>query len=507
MKPNTNMIRHNQYLLCLLIAAGLFISSCGDDYLNRVPFSNYTSENYWENEVQITTAVNGIYPILRNQFAGDIWKLAEFATDNTTFQFNPADRGGQILEEIDYFLANADNGVFASIWNSSYNGIARANFILINIEDAAFTEEENRAIREAETRFLRAFFYYHLAIHFGDVPIVLEPLTDEEEAIARERDPVEQVYAEAIIPDLEFAIDNLPADWNAANTGRATRGAAQMLLAKVHFSRGDYALALPLLNSIVESGEYGLMQNYRDIFDPAFDNNQEIIFAAQFATAANQGSGFMLGWLPFNSGADITDGLIPGSRAGLNIPTRDIVRAYEDGDRRLNASVGFYVDGGDTTTYIRKYVYPPIPTGGTDVDWPIFRYADALLMQAEAILETEGGIPDNVFQTINVLRSRAGLPAIFPGNPNPDLDVQTNEALIEALRRERRVELAFESHRWYDLLRYGTVEEVMRAHGEEQKAIQDFLNPFPNAYTDINRLWAIPSNEIIGFGYKQNEGW
>lgn len=501
------MKRYNQSFFFLFFVAGLLFAGCGDDFLSRVPPSNYTSENYWEDEIQITTAVNGIYPILRNQFVGDIWKLAEFATDNTTFQFNPADRGGQILEEVDYFLANADNGVFSAIWNSSYNGIARANFILINIGDAAFNVEENRAIREAETRFLRAFFYYNLAVHFGDVPIVLEPLTDEEEAIARRRDPVERVYNEAIIPDLEFAIDNLPTDWNAANIGRATRGAAQMLLAKVYFSCGEYGLALPLLNSIVESGEYGLMQNYRDIFDPAFDNNQEIIFAAQFATAANQGSGFMLGWLPFNSGADITDGLIPGSRAGLNIPTQDIVRAYEDGDRRLNASVGFYEDGGDTTTYIRKYVFPPIPTGGTDVDWPIFRYADALLMQAEAVLETQGGIPDQVFQTLNVLRSRAGLPVIFPGNPNPDLNVQTTEELREALRQERRVELAFESHRWYDLLRYGTLEEVMRAHGEEQKEIQAFLDPFPDAYTDINRLWAIPSNEIIGFGYEQNEGW
>ncbi len=436
-----------------------------------------------------------------------IWQAGEFASDNTTFQYNPADRGGQVTEQIDYHLANSDVGLLGNLWNSSYNGIARINFVLESLPEAVFINEENRPVREAEARFLRAFFYYHLIIHFGDVPITLEPLLDEAEALDKQREPVQAVLDQAIFPDLEFAIENLPATWGTANVGRATKGAAQMLLAKVYFSRRDYASALPLLDDIVASGNYSLMQEYRDIFDPMFDNNREIIFAAQFATAANQGSGFMVNWLPFNSGDDITQGVIPGSRDGLNQPTRDMIRAYEPGDQRFDASVGLYVDDGDTLPYIRKFVYPPIVTGGSDVDWPVFRYADALLMQSEALLETEGGLPDAVFQTINVLRGRAGLPLIFPGNPVPELDIQTEEALRLFLRKERRVELAFESHRWYDLLRYGTLEETMIAHGEEQKEYQEFLDPFPAAYTIIRPLWGIPSNQVVQFGYTQNEGW
>jgi len=490
-----------------LILGLLLLPAC-EGFLDRAPLNQYTSENYWEDETQITLAVNAIYPILRSQYTGPIWRFGEFRSDNTTFQYNELDRGGMALEQLDYFLAEATLGDIGGLWNSCYTAIARANFLLASIETAAFTQEANRVIREAEARFLRAFMYYHLVIHYGDVPLVLEVVVDEAEALAKGRDPVDAIYAEAIIPDLTFAIEHLPAVHPPAEKGRATRAAAQVLLAKAHFARRDYAAALPLLDAVVNSGAFSLMNQYRDVFDPAFKSaNPEVIFAAAFATSANQGSGFMIGWLPFNSGSDITQGVNPSSRAGLNIPTRDMIAAYEPGDARLAASVGFYVDRGDTTPYVRKYVFPPIEAGGTNVDWPIFRYADVLLMQAEARLELQGGLPDPVFETINQLRARAGLPFIYPGNPDPKLDVQSEDDLRAFLRRERRVELAFESARWQDLRRYGTVEAVMQAHGIDQRTYQDFLAAFPDAYTRIPELIAIPAFQALQYGYPQNPGW
>lgn len=498
------------FTLSLLIV--LTATACGDDFLDRTPINGFTPNNFYENELQITDAVNGVYPVLRGQFTGFRWQLGEFRSDNTTFDFNAGDRGGSALEELDYFQAFSGNGAFASLWSSSYTGIARVNFLLAALPEADFVNEDNRAIREAEARFLRAFFYYHLTLHLGDVPIVLEPLIEEAEAVALRRSPQEDVYDQAIIPDLEFAIANLPEEYqeNVYEIGRATADAARMLLAKAHFVRRDYADALPLLTEVIESGRYTLLADFREVFAPGDEPNDEIIWNLQFDATADQGAGFMINWLPLNSTNEVSGDIFPGSRAGRNRPTCDLIRAYDPNDERFAATIGIYLDEetGDTITYYpRKFIYPPIPQAGLDLDWPVFRYADALLMRSEALLETQGGIPDQVFLDINQIRARAKLGLIFPGNPNPELDVQTTEALTEALRRERRLELAIESHRWYDLVRWGIAEETMIEHGLEQKAKQSFLNDFPDAYTDIPDLFAIPDGQVQQYGYRQNPGW
>ncbi len=128
-------------------------------------------------------------------------------------------------------------------------------------------------------------------------------------------------------------------------------------------------------------------------------------------------------------------------------------------------------------------------------------------MKAEALVETQGGLPDAAFEIVNQLRVRAGLPLYFPGNPVPELDLSTTEQLTDAIRRERRVELAFEDHRWWDLIRYGNLIEIMTAHGEEQRMIQPYLNDFSDAYMNIRILFAIPFGQVEQYGYRQNEGW
>jgi hypothetical protein len=242
------------------------------------------------------------------------------------------------------------------------------------------------------------------------------------------------------------------------------------------------------------------------------DNNDEIIYAGQFDAGAGQGSEFMFDWVP-RSGDDISQDK-DRANTGFNIPTCSLIEAFEEGDERFGATIGFYdSDPADATNeiipYSRKFLPIPFPqAGGVDVDFPIFRYADALLMQAEALIEVEGGLPNQAFENINRLRARAGLPFFFPGNPDPALDIQTTEDLRAAVKQERRVELAYEASRTYDLRRYGTFVETMLAHGEVQKEKQsEFLDELPEAYTNIRQLLAIPPQEVLLYGYEQNPGW
>ncbi len=138
----------------------LTAAACGDSFIDREPFSQYTPEDFYSNEIQITQAVNGLYPVIRGFYTGANWVLGEFQSDNTTFQYNPSDRGAEAFESLDYFLADPSNGTFSGLWNNAYNGIARANFILENINTAVFEEELNRNIRRGETLCARVFFFF-----------------------------------------------------------------------------------------------------------------------------------------------------------------------------------------------------------------------------------------------------------------------------------------------------------------------------------------------------------
>jgi hypothetical protein len=373
-----------------------------------------------------------------------------------------------------------------------------------------FDDEQLKQYREAEAYFFRGLYHYLLTLHFGDIIPRTEPIEgDGSSLIGLQRQPIEQVYNNVIVPDLEFAIENLPDEWDEEQTGRVTKGAARMALAKAYFARRDFAAALPHLNAIVSSGQYQLLDDFKSVF--TIDNNSEIIFAGQQDAGVGQGANWMFDWIP-RSGTEISQGR-ERAATGFNIPTQSLIDAFEEGDERFEVTIGFYdSDPEDATNevipYSRKFLTIPFPQeGGIDVDVPIFRYADALLMQAEALIQVEGGLPNQAFENINRLRARAGLPFFYPGNPNPDLDIRTTGDLQAAVRQERRVELAYEAERTYDLRRYGNFEEVMRAHGQVQKERQDFLDDIPEAYTEFRELMAIPLQEVQLYGYRQNPGW
>ena len=484
------------------LAALVLVAGC--DVLDPdPPFP--TTANYYQTEDQIELAVVGLYSTPRDLHNTLQWAFGEMRSDNTSFQFNAADRGGSDFEAIDEFTMSADNGAIAGYWNTAYNGIAQANYVLRSIDDVSFGDEARRGARKAEALFMRAWLHFQLVRLYGDVPLVLETLTARDEAVARQRDPVDVVYTEGVIPDLDQAVALLQG-FSQTDPGRITEGAARTLLADVHMTRRDWAAAVAQLEAVTRLG-YALEADYADVFDPANKNGPESIWEVQYTAnpELGQASGFTKRFAPFNSGRDVISNpnapVAVSTQSGRNQPTDDLIEAYEEGDLRFPVSVGVYEDGDaafdDETTaepYVNKYNFGLNDTGQEDTNWPVYRYGGVLLMLAESLVEA--GRAGEAQPYLDAVRGRAGLAPV--------------PATREAIRDERRVELAFENQRWFDLLRWGTAEERMRAHGEQQKAekgVQPTGAVAPGAYTTVRTLLAIPAGQVMTYGYRQNPGW
>lgn len=500
----------------------LATSSC-DDFLNIEPESYLTPPFFFQNEDDINRAVAGIYQVNRSLFNSLMWQFGEMRSDNTSFYYNTGDRGGLAIEEIDWFLMNPDNGRVAEFWNVLYEGISRSNYVLLQIDDIDFTNEEVREYRRAEALFLRSWFYYLLVEFWGDVPQANALINSADDAYTptfTERIPREEIYAN-IHADVQQAIEILP-QWNSANTGRASRGAALMLKAKMYMAQQNFAAALPLLEEINTLG-YRLLDNYQDVFDPENKNHQESIFEIQYSFEFNQPSNFITSFVPWNSGSDIlgSDELggfeqqTASPRGGFNQPTRDIIDLYRDEDVRKDFSISYYIiendendpADDDSVAYLSKYSFPFQDLGQQDVNWPMFRYADALLMLAECYNEVNG-LDQNALGILNIIRLRAGVPPVLDIGTDPELVVRNQEELRAAIARERRLELAFENHRWLDLLRTKTdaeLQQFMIEHGIEEKAIKDEV--IPEAYTNIRTVLPVPANQVRNFDIEQTDVW
>lgn len=475
-----------------LIAISLI--SC-DSFLDETPENFITPQGFFKNEQQLNEAVNAVYNTNRNLMNDAQWRFGENRSDNSSFQYNPGDRGGIPNEELDLFLMVAANPNIAAYWNTAYSGISRANFALENLDKVAFLNENNREIRRGEVLFLRSWFYFNLAQLYGDVPLVLSAGDSPEEILGsefRERTPVAQVYNQ-IMGDMSKAIDLLP-NKGATDAGRATKGAAIMLKAKMHMALKEFPAARDLL---VQMQGYSLQTVYAKVFDPSNKNNSESVFEIQYSFAIGQGSDFVSRFVPFNSKSVILGANGPaGSRAGQNQPTQDLINLYNPTDKRFLHNISFYNDGVTREPWMSKFNYGFVAQGNNtqNVNFPMFRYADALLMLAECYNEAGGGDPVALLQQV---RTRA--------LTNPALSPAESANLSQTIADERRRELAFENHRWFDLVRTGKAVAVMTAHGIQQKAQKTTVPA--QAYTNIRTLLAIPQGQLEEFGFKQTPGW
>lgn len=453
---------HNKYFK--IVALGLLLSSSACDPLDVEPQASLPAETALSNRTGAEAGLIGAYSALQsvNYMGLRYFVFADLTADNAlhTGTF-PS------FAQISQRSILTDNVELSNMWNAIYVGINRANNLIANVpsvDDPAFNKESVLG----QARFLRAYHYFNLINYFGGspsgfgnnglgVPLRTTPTLTPGDADPTPRASEAEVIAQ-VLEDLDFAIANLPESFaGAAGKGRATRSAAIALKSRVQLYQNNYQDAADLAGQVIETERFELVDNYQDIYEQR--NTAESIWELQFDAVNSNSIAFF--WLPTSL----------GGRNEVS-PATNLAVAHEEGDERLETNVL-------TTTYTGKYTRI---SDGTD-HVMLIRYAEVLLNRAEALARI-GGVENMLEATalLNEVRDRAELA------PVAEL---TQEALIDAILKERRIELANEGHRWFDLRRTGRAAEVL-------------------GITDPNRLrWPIPQREILNSEdlVEQNPGY
>lgn len=479
-----------QYIWTILGVCALGLTSCD---LNIAPYSYIADEYYFENAAQVNTAVIGCYGGMQAPLRYE-WALTELRSDNSRmYSSSTQNDANLLLLAFDNGTMNSANTHIRSYWESTYNNINSCNTILLPENLAVVEEEKLRAQYEGEVLFIRAYHYFNLVRLWGPVFLITDPLSVEE-SLKENRAPVEKVY-EQIVKDLTRAVENLDGvEYGSVDLGRATVEAARGLLAKVYMTLGQFAEARPLLEAVIaEKGED--LIPYESIFDINNEMNEEILFAVRYKTGNyGIGSPFANMFAPNNSGICV----VVGSGDGNNYPTDEIWNLYEPEDVRRDVTIAdHYVDESKpnpviSDSYVKKFLSEVTVRYDAENDWPVLRYADVLLMYAEVMNELQG--PAAGLHYLNLVRQRAGLRVLDSS------EIGSRYVFRTALEKERRLELAFENHRWFDLLRWGKAKEVINDHihriewafystyDNEPPYLQDYqlILPIPQSVIDNN---------------------
>lgn len=404
-------------ILYIILASMLFVTACNND-LDQFPPNIASSSSLTDFE----GVLNAAY-FYQHGSVTPMAVMGDFRADNA-LMFEPP------YTEFDEYGPNLTvmgDQFFGPFYTALYKSILSANNVIENSEDA---------VEVGEAKFLRGLAYFKLVRVFGDVTVNLAatPSTSDESIL--ERRPASEVYSEVIIPDLQDAIDALG---TAIRNGRASKYAAQGMLGKVYMQIGDYANAETELADVVNGAAaagISLQSDFATIFGQENDLNSEIIFATQI-------SGSIVDEYQESEFWSWYGGLDTKSLTPLD---PDLVAAFDASPGDLRRAVTIDED------VMASPKYPQ--TGGPDHDWIELRLADVILLHAEARNEN-GGSAAEVLGLLDGLRTRAGVPALDPGS------ISTQEAVRQAIADERRLELAFEGQRWFDLVRTGTVNEEM----------------------------------------------
>lgn len=460
------------------------IASCSKDFINLPPVSNQTTSTFFKTTNDFQQGVNAIYDGLQNtrSYGKSAYYLMEVRSDNTDIQ----DRGalGGVASQIDLFTETTTNPFLTDVYAGAYLTISRANAVLDKIDASAIPDSSKKQFK-GEALFLRAFVYFDLVRLYGKVPLVIRTETTSE-AQNDKRNEVTDVYAQ-IEKDLQSAATLLPVVYTNVNDyGRATAGSANGLLGKVYVTEKKWSAATTVLKNVTG---YTLLTDYAALYNPATAVNPEVLFTIRFkkGLSPSEGNYYFTDMAPFSF---YFNGVIYGG-SNNNRPTHDIVSAYEVGDKRFAASLDT-ISFRDATTkqvgnYVKKYLDAPAATGDGGSSFPVLRYADVLLLQAEALNEQAYSAatgPGTAFDFLNQVRGRAGLLGKKPS------ELPDQGSFRDAIFAERRVELAFENNRWFDLIRYSKGLAIMQTHlKNEYNLVSPVLTP--------NRLlFAIPQSEI-----------
>lgn len=456
-----------QFLAICLLCVGT--SSCGDSFLQLAPVSNPNAGNFFKTKADFELASSAAYATLYTIYnpEGPISYCGELMGDNTTI-LNISGNMADKWQFRDYTLAPANTMVY-QFWQDFYKALYNINIVISKIDETDLETAYKDKIK-GEMLFLRSLYYFNMVQIWGEIPLVIKPITAEE-SYAILRSPVAEIYAQ-IVKDLQFSASKLPL---VATVGRVSKGAAQALLGKVYLTTGDKTSAASVLKEVVSSGQYQLLPSYASLWDPKNKNTKESIFEIQYLGGSSTApfSDYYLGFFP-NSNA------LGFYGSGMNQAVDEVWNEYEKGDSRKIASIdtGFVDAKGSFTAvkFPKKWQDKTAPIVGQRVaannNFMVLRYADVLLLLTEATGDA---------QYLNLVRKRVGLPD-FGTAAYPSTKYNTIEMATE---HERRMELAFEFHRWFDLKRTNRALAVLTSKGKAVSQTK-LVIPIPNVVRDQN---------------------
>jgi len=463
-----------KYTIITAAILSSLLLSCKKDFLTLTPQSQITDGNFYKTSNDITQAVTAAYAALQSSsmYGGHFITLMETRSDNIE-DINPGGNAGRDYN-IDQFLAKADNGTFREAWLSLYNAISRCNNILAS--SAVVNDQALKAQYEGEAKFLRALHYFNVVRLWGNAPLVLTPI-NASDAKKQIRNSTAELYA-AIETDLKAAISALPPSFTGSNIGRATQGAAKALLAKVFLTQKKYTDAVAVLKDLVPATTniygYRLLPNVADVFSVSNKLNAEIIFAVRYnKTIVGQGHGL---------------------NQYFNQPLIDplLLAAYNSLDTRRDLLNTVTVNANNRP--VKKYQDTFDPSNNTlGNDYIILRYADVLLMYAEALNEVGYSSSGEAFTYLNAVRSRAN------ASSYTSLVLPDQASFRTAVLLERRLEFPLELQRWFDLVRTNTAISALQNTGLTKITIQPFQFIYPVPQDEINVM-----NNPVGFPQNPN---
>ncbi|ALJ01774.1 hypothetical protein DC20_22145 (plasmid) [Rufibacter tibetensis] len=491
---------------CLL----MLITACDKDFLDKNPLDSVSSETFWTTEADVKAGLAGVYARLQQNFLGYERVYLDGLSDNAFLDPGNGNQANMTVMTTGS-ISPGLGGAMVNMYSTPYRVIASCNYFLDNVDKAPITGAQ-KEMYKAEVRFIRALSYFDLVQNFGGVILYSSfPATLESAKIAKST--AAEVYA-FIGQDLDFAIANLP---DEVYNGHAVRGSALGLKARVLITQQKWSEAVPLLEKIIASGRFRLSNNYAALFTTAGQSNtavnREIMFSTQYLAPnnvhrANAGMDIELGWWsliqPYKDLVD--DYEMKDGKMANESPLFDPAKPYHNRDPRLDMTVrlpgevwktatGSAWEGSYTSQtgfLMEKYVnlarapFTAASAQNTDQDYVHLRYADVLLMYAEAKNELSG--PDaTVYAAVNQVRSRTGVN--MP--PVDESKYNTKEALREYIRHERRVELALEGQRYFDLKRWNIAHVKLPSLKTPTGAplvfgTKNYLLPFPQSELDNN---------------------
>ncbi len=503
------------YKIFIIFMLFVLATACSKDFIDNPPEDAITVDNFYNTDAQVLAGSASLYNYPWFHFNSIFILCIDVYAGNALGNYSD-------IGEFENFAVHQGNQFASEGWQSFFLVVAYANNQLYALENKTGQDvtQEVKNWSRGEALFMRALAYFYLVRTWGAVPI-LEDVSVYGTNAPIYRNRVEDVYT-LIIRDLKEAAELLPPGWPSSDAGRVTSGAANGILSKVYLTLGDYTNTLAYANKVIQSNLYSLMPNYGDIFNnPNNDNCVESVFELQFVSPP-QGShwGYCNTHQAYLAGASKITNNNPTDGWASFIPSNDFLRAYEPNDNRRYYTVmekgnfypelvtregGYTVEnplGGSNYVAFRKYVigsadeYPGTGFMNTSINTHILRYADVLLMRAEAILGTSASTTDaTALGDINAVRARAGLPAL-------------SSITLDDILHERRMELVIEGDRWYDLTRINRTKAIEILSNTDRAYLvdsndpnsgtgngrfvipteSDFLLPVPVSESDINPL-------------------